>query len=344
MVKKSKGSRWKASTNRPNAYRRPDKTEVYKLTPNQDYSNSKRLNEEYEQYKAQRSSQITETPKKKRGKIKVKAKKSSPYRSAPDERQVRSKPAPVKKKKRKKRKNVLLSYTIIAVVLVAALSVAMFVFFKVGEIKVTGSEKYTAAEIINASGIELGDNLFACSSGRAQKLILTQKPYVKSVTFKHELPDVLIINVTQADPAYAFENKGKYIICDDNLKVLEIAPSVPEKTALVSGAQIEMKAVGKPAKFKTEQSGETVKEIHSELYKAGLKNITAIDVSGAVNLKATYDGRIDILFGQISDLSYKAQLAKKAIEDLNKDSKTVKGTINVKQAQETKQAYFQPKN
>ena len=155
---------------------------------------------------------------------------------------------------------------------------------------------------------------------------------------------MLIINVTQAQPAYAFENKGKYIICDDNLKVLEVAKSVSERTALVSGVQIQMKAVGKPAEFKNEQKGETVKTIHSELYKAGIKNITAIDVTNGVNLSASYDGRITILFGQISDISYKSQLAKKAVEDLNKDSKTIKGTINVKQAQETKQAYFQPKN
>ena len=340
MAKKSKGSKWKTPT-RPNAYRRPDSADVYKLSPNRDYSNSKRLNEEYSQYKAQRSRYKAEVPKKKKPSNK---KAKSSYRSA-SSGNVNKKTRTVAPKNRKKlkKKNMLLSYTILAVVLVVALCVGILVFFKVGEIKVIGAKIYKPSEIISASGIELGDNLYACSSGRAERLITKTKPYVKSVSFKHSLPDVLIIEITETKAAYAFEKSGKYTICDSSLKVLEVTDKPPAGAALVSGVSIKEASVGKKARFENEKKGELVQSVQSELYKAGIKNLTSIDVKNDVNIKAVYDGRIEILIGQIGDISYKAKLAGEAIEDLNKDNKKEKGTINVKQASETKQAYYKPK-
>ena len=342
MAKKSKGSKWKAASSRPNAYRKPDRADVYKLSPNGDYSASKRLNDEYAQYKAQKSG-YDEPPKKKKSKSNKKSKNNSYRASQPQKTSKPTKPAAPKNRKKQKKKNMLLSYTVLAVLLVVALCVGIFVFFKVGEIKVTGNKKYTAAEIISASGIELGDNLYSCSSGKAERLITGAKPYVKSISFKHSLPDVLVIEVTETKAAYAFEKSGKFTICDDSLKVLEVTNKRPAGAALVSGVSIEQTPVGKIAKFDKESKGELVKTVQSELYKAGIKNLSAIDVKSDVNITATYDGRIDILIGQIGDIAYKAELAGEAIEDLNKESKKEKGTINVKQASETKQAYFKPK-
>ena len=342
MAKKTKGSKWKAASSRPNAYRKPDRADVYKLSPNQDYSNSRKLNEEYAQYKLQQSGNTAQEKNKKKPSNK-KAKNNS-YRSAPSRNATKSaKPAAPKNRKKQKKKNMLLSYTILAVVLVVALCVGVFVFFKVGEIKVTGNKKYTPAEIITASGIELGDNLYSCSSGKAERLITSTKPYVKSVSFKHSLPDVLIIEVTETKPVYAFAKAGKYTICDDSLKVLEVTNKLPSGAALVSGVGIEETPVGKIAKFDKEKKGELVKSVQSELYKAGVKNLSAVDVKSDVDIKVVYDGRIEILIGQIGSIGYKAQLAGEAIEDLNKENKKEKGTINVKQASETKQAYYKPK-
>lgn len=342
MAKKTKGSKWKASSSHPNAYRRPDRADVYKLKPNQDYSNAKRLNEEYAQYKSQQSEYKAE-PKNKKKPTNKKAKNNS-YRPAPSRNANKAvKPAAPKNRKKQKKKNMLLSYTILAVVLVVALCVGIFVFFKVGEIKVTGNKKYTPGEIISSSGIELGDNLYSCSSGKAERLITSAKPYVKSVSFKHSLPDVLIIEVTETKAVYAFAKAGKYTVCDDSLKVLEVTNKRPAGAAVVSGAGIEETPVGKIAKFDKESKGELVKTVQSELYKAGIKNLSAIDVKSDVDIRAVYDGRIEILLGQIGDINYKAQLAGEAIEDLNKENKKEKGTINVKQASETKQAYYKPK-
>ena len=52
-------------------------------------------------------------------------------------------------------------YTPLTVLLIcAALFLGMSVFFKVSKITVEGSTLYTPEEVIEASGIELGENLF----------------------------------------------------------------------------------------------------------------------------------------------------------------------------------------
>ena len=61
--------------------------------------------------------------------------------------------------RKKKKRNALfapLSFLLVCVALVFA----MGVFFRVQTIEVIGAEGYTAEEIIEASGIDIGDNLF----------------------------------------------------------------------------------------------------------------------------------------------------------------------------------------
>ena len=46
------------------------------------------------------------------------------------------------------------------VVIVAAIVVALSLFFKVEHIAVDGNSRYTNVEVVNASGVKQGDNLF----------------------------------------------------------------------------------------------------------------------------------------------------------------------------------------
>ena len=83
----------------------------------------------------------------------------------------------------------LLSLIIILVVVAAGSAV----FFRVEEITVEGEGRYTADEIIAASGVEQGDDLFLIDrAGTAQK-IYTALPYVESVSIHRSLPDGLVI-------------------------------------------------------------------------------------------------------------------------------------------------------
>ena len=192
----------------------------------------------------------------------------------------------------------------------------------------------------------MGDNLFAPTALSLQSKLDKELPYVKSVTLKHELPDVLIICVKESSAQFAFKaaQKGatKYILTDADLKMLEVADKPPKGAAIVEGVGIEDSKLGKTAEFTEPEKGELVKTIKATFADNGLDDVTGINVKSTVDIKVIYNSAITVEIGQTNALDYKCKIAAKAIDDALKENKQAKGTVNVKQADETRQAYFNP--
>ena len=63
--------------------------------------------------------------------------------------------------RRRRRGNFGFLYKLLSVLVIcAAVVMALTLFFRVDTIEVTGTERYTEKDVIEASGIQLGDNLF----------------------------------------------------------------------------------------------------------------------------------------------------------------------------------------
>lgn len=103
-----------------------------------------------------------------------------------------------KRKRRRSRFGVLFTL-LCAVAVVAALTFGATVFFQVETIAVTGNSRYTQEEIIAASGVQVGDNLFRMNKKQISQQILHQLPYVESVSILRGLPSTLTFQVTEWD-------------------------------------------------------------------------------------------------------------------------------------------------
>ena len=105
-------------------------------------------------------------------------------------------------------------YKVLSVLLVvAAVVLACVVFFRVNDLEVTGNVRYTAEEIIEASGIEIGDNLVALSRSRVSAAICTKLPYVENVNIKKVLPDGVVLKVSERVAAASVETaEGRWLI------------------------------------------------------------------------------------------------------------------------------------
>ncbi len=105
-------------------------------------------------------------------------------------------------------------------VIVVAVIFVMSVFFRVSDIRVEGNEHYTDQEIINASGIEEGDNLFFFDKFSALSRAYTKLPYLEEVTVDRRLPNRVTINVVECKAmAYLSVGDEQWTI-DHNCKVL----------------------------------------------------------------------------------------------------------------------------
>ena len=68
-----------------------------------------------------------------------------------------------------------------------------------------GNSRYTAQEVIDASGVQIGDNLFQMNKNQISQRILQQLPYVGEVSPQRGLPSTLTIQVTEISAAARVE-------------------------------------------------------------------------------------------------------------------------------------------
>ena len=119
-------------------------------------------------------------------------------------------------------RNRLLVQLATVVAIVAALVMGLSVFFKVENITVTGADVYTAWTVVEASGIEEGDNLLTFSHARAGALIKANLPYVDKVRFGIKLPDTVNIIIEEEDVVYAIkDNTGLWWLMNSDGRIVE---------------------------------------------------------------------------------------------------------------------------
>lgn len=113
-------------------------------------------------------------------------------------------------------------YQLLTILLVtAAVIAACLVFFRVNTVLVEGNGRYTADEVIAASGIETGDSLIALSKGKVAGLIRTKLPYIESVSIQRKFPDVVVLTVKERSAAASVPGgSGRWLISSQG-KLLE---------------------------------------------------------------------------------------------------------------------------
>lgn len=235
------------------------------------------------------------------------------------------------KKARKKRKRNVIKALLFTVIIAAAIlvSLSLTVLFKIESITVSGDIMYTDEQIIESSGVELGDNLWRTTSKNVTAELSTSLPYVGSVKVKRTIPSTIELEVTQAVPTYSIEKSKKYILLDENNKVLEEKAEKKGDTIQIKGIDLLNTKPGTVLTVKSPESLNAAKDIVSKAEANGIK-LTEVDVSDINLLSAVYNGKIRLDFGSESDMDEKLKMAKEIITKLEDENSKQEGTINLK--------------
>ena len=89
-----------------------------------------------------------------------------------------------------------------------ALTMGATVFFQVETVAVTGNSRYSQEEIIKATGIQTGDNLFRMNKYQIAHQVLQGLPYVEELTIRRALPSTIVITVKEWDAVARVEAPG----------------------------------------------------------------------------------------------------------------------------------------
>ena len=218
-------------------------------------------------------------------------------------------------------------YKVLSILLVAAAVVlACVVFFRINSVEVVGNVRYTAAEIIEASGIQMGDNLVGLSRSRVSASICTQLPYVESVAIRKALPDGVVLSVTERVAAASVDSaEGRWLISSQG-KLLEKDNGTIQVIQITGLTAVGAYAGGILQAAEEEQlTLDYVKELLVVLEQQEmLTQCTALDCTATTSMTLNY-GIYRLRLPRGGDYHYYIQLARSALEKGLEEGKILEG-------------------
>ena len=234
---------------------------------------------------------------------------------------------------------VLRLLTVVAVVIALLLGVSVFFKIDIEKVQVSGVDKYTAWDVLQASGIEDGDHLLTFSRAGASGKIIGALPYVEKARFGIKLPDTLMIEIVEVQVAYAVqaEDESWWLISSGG-KVVERLPSGAHTlhTQLL-GVVLKAPTSGQRAQALEKQSVNTDEEgnpipvttTEEQRLKTGLDILEYLEMNGIIGTAASvnvadlgsleiwYGNQYQVKLGDTTQLSYKIGCMKSAIDALD---------------------------
>lgn len=211
-------------------------------------------------------------------------------------------------------------YKMLAVLALAvALVMGGTVFFRVEEMVVAGNVRYSAQQVIDASGIVQGNNLFGMNKFDTARRIRRQLPYVEGVNIRRGWPDTLIITVTECQAAARLAGQeGEWLISKSG-KVLELVRSADAGVIRVDGLDAVQPEAGSTLMVREEQQARSdgLLALLQGLDRCGmLEKVTWIDVTSPSRILMDYDGRFTVKLPVNADFNYLLGAMDKAVATL----------------------------
>ena len=269
-----------------------------------------------------------------------------PAQSAPQQ-------SPARREQRKKRKVTratlrrrrmlrrLTAFAMLLCVIGAGIYLTMTMLFRINSIQVqtpdgkqvTEIAGYSADSILQRMGVQLEENIFSFEPGEKAAVLEQNFPLLGSIKVIRDYPNTVVVQVTEAVPAYAVQNGSKWLVISDKWKILSEESTQPEGLCTLYGGKLQDTTPGQGFWFvddadaasasgseaaesesavSTENARmEALRTLVSKLEEYGLsQDMTRLEVADTEQLAFLYQDRISVLLGTLNDLDYKLDRAR----------------------------------
>lgn len=220
---------------------------------------------------------------------------------------------------------------LVFIAICGAIAVALALFFKVDKVTVTGNSRYSADKIVEAAGIHTGDNMFFLNKYKASEQITTALPYVETVQIRRQLPDTLVVTVTECTAPAAVQQDGKLWLLSGDGKIVDSKTGDGKQYAMVKGLSLLEPQVGSDIQVPDEEqsSAQLLLTLLGLLRDKGmLADVQSIDLSDSATVILRYLDRFDVTFRWDADFDYKLDYLLAVVERLEINEK---GAIDMTQ-------------
>ena len=273
-----------------------------------------------------------------------------------------------------RRRKAIIGVLCVLAVLVVGIVLSINLLFKVTDFRVENADRttpaktgiYTEQQLIDATGIQVGDNLYGFSTKEKSDQLLAQMPYLDVAVVTRQAPGTVIIRVQPAVERFKMEYSGSWLVLSEQLKVLRVEPAepdnlvqldalLPEGAATTPGSFLTLDAPSEPTALATampsgtatpenadeadtaqETPNEVLNELLGELDQYGLLDgTTVLTMQNMTELSFLYQGRVSVQLGTANNLDYKIRFAAYIILDTGGDglASSDRGTLDVSDQQ-----------
>jgi len=232
-------------------------------------------------------------------------------------------------------------YIVFGIALVGVMTlIGASAFLGINYFIISGAEKYTPEEIIEASGLSQGNNLFYLNTQTVAQRIKKALPYVDTVEITRDFPDTLSITVTESKAIAYVVFEGDTVIIDSSGRVLERSNVSPgsftggtNKSLIeVRGVLISDAVVGSQLKpeLGVEQFVNAMKSVLILMELEGIQDdVSYLDVSNINNIFFGYQGTFRIIVGGVGELRMKLSRLPSDILKLQERYPNPRGVYNM---------------
>lgn len=263
------------------------------------------------------------------------------------------------KKKRKltrkvlRRRRIIRRLTALAMllcVIAAGIYLTVTMLFKISAIQVRTADGvvseaggYSSEQIVQALGVNLEENIFSFDPASKAAALEQVFPMLENIRVERDYPGTVVIQVTEAQPAYTMQTSGGWLTLSASLKILSSDAAQPaglptlyggEPVSQTPGTQLSFEqptpassaasdsAASDSASDTAEEAGDrrldSLNTLLAALDALGMRgDVTRIEFADPEEMSFLYQDRISVLLGTLNELDYKLKLAQHVL--LNAD-------------------------
>lgn len=186
-------------------------------------------------------------------------------------------------------------------------------------IDIAGVERYAAEDILTASGVREGANLYSFSSRLVENAVTLRYPYVRTLGVSRRAPSTVQFTVSEDTAVFYAEIYGEKRALSPTLRVLERV-SEEEIDALglirLRIPEVESAMAGRVISFREEKHARQIRESLTELLASPLcERITSVDLRNPYKISMVADSRFLLEFGDPSEMGVKMKVASAVLSD-----------------------------
>lgn len=222
----------------------------------------------------------------------------------------------------------LLSFLII----LAAITAGCVAFFRVNQVEVEGNSRYTVQEVIDASGVEIGDNLFLINRPQTALSIMRRLPYVEKASVVPSPPDTLVLRITESSAVASIQAEGSWWLVNADGKLLEQSGNsggLPEILGLplLAPAQGTGMAVEESCQSKLDSLCSLLSALKGRGMEGQLTEFIDLSVSNAIYFG--YGADLTVVVPMTGDFEKRIFSLQRVMETFQERGETVTGTLDL---------------